>query len=124
METVDVLLGQSATYEWRSAHYPGLALSCAGFFRLGKFSRLESALAVRAVAEWFILRLTAPAQRNRVFPDRQREFIAQVIDYFDRTLNHQGAVFSTANENRFGHAHLLWVRQPGAARFALMPLSA
>src|SRR5262249_37890952 len=73
---------------------------------LWRFRRLrgpEAALPMGAVAERFILGLPAPAQGDGVFPRRNQEFIAQVIQNPNRSLNDQGAVFPTANGKRVRH---------------------
>jgi hypothetical protein len=63
----------------------------------------ESASPMAAVAEWFVLRLTTTAQSNRFLTHGQTEFVAQVIDNFDRGLNDERSIFAAANHDGISH---------------------
>jgi hypothetical protein len=52
---------------------------------------------MRAVAEWFSLRLAAAAQGDRRLISRQFEGVAQMIDNRDGPFDYQRAVLATTD---------------------------
>jgi hypothetical protein len=68
---------------------------------------LEAAIAVSAVAERFVFRLAAPAEGVRFLGWVERKLVAQMIDHFDRTRNHQRTILATADNERIGHFPVL-----------------
>ena len=65
--------------------------------RGGQFLGNEAALAVRAVTEWFLARLSATTEGNVPFGGINREPIALVIDHCNRSSDYKRSIQTTAN---------------------------
>jgi hypothetical protein len=75
---------------------------------LRRFSCLEAAGAMAAVAKRLVLRLPTAAQRHQILTGRYHKLVAQVVRNPDGTMYYQRAILAAADGDRFGHELAPW----------------